>query len=779
MSASVHPAPRLYALGVAFFAGVVAAERTHPAPAAAVAAGLIGTAALLVAGRRARRGLVAVAAALALGFTLAGLRVASLDRAALAIGARDGADAVIEGQVIEDPVPLGAGETRMLVGVRRAEIDGVSYRVRERVLLGVRGGPVLVFGDRIVADARISPLLRPGAPRELRAAAARHRRNGVAARAFARAGGVRKIGRSNDPLAVVARAGRAAVARVADRIPSREGGLLMGMTIGDTSKLDPGLEDAFRTTGLSHLMAVSGANVAMFLGAIGAVLKLLGARRRVTLVTLGLALLAFMAITRFEPSVLRAGAMATVTLAGVAFGARREAITALAVAALGLMVQDPFLVYSLGFQLSVIATLGLLIVAPRLKAALRGGSVGAVLGVTLGAQLAVAPLLAMQFHQFSVASLPANVLAVPAVAPATVLGFAAAAAGALHEPAGVALATAARPALAWISAVAGAFSRVPNASVGLPGGAIGALVIAALSIAPLMVLRLRRTIRGAPLVLAFALLVATTAWGRALQPPPPAGLRLTAIDVGQGDAWLVRTPSGATMLVDAGPDPRLILAKLRTLGVRKIDLMVLSHPHADHVEGTPAVITSIPVGRVLEPGLAAEIAALPAVRAAAHERRIPLEVVRRGDRYALGEAQLEILAPRDPLFTGTDSDLNNNSIVMRIRYGSTCLLMSGEVQEEGQEALLQRPDQLRCPVMTVPHHGSKRMVPGFFATGARYAVISVGRNDFGHPSGETLAALALARVRVLRTDGSGDVTIGIAADGAVEIREEHPVRTAA
>jgi competence protein ComEC len=779
VSAPAHPAPRLYALAVAFVAGVVAAERLHPPAAAAIAAGLTGAVGLIVAAPRHRRGLVVCAAALALGFTLAGLRTASLDRGALTMGARTGADAVLRGQVLDDPLALGAGETRMTVGVNHAEIDGRTYRVRERVLLTVRGGTPLALGDRVVVDTRLSPLLRRDAPAELRASAARHRRNGVSARAFARAGGVRRTGRANDPLSVVARAGRAAVARVASKIPPKEGGLLMGMTVGDTTKLDPGLEDAFRTTGLSHLMAVSGANVAMFLGAIAAVLRLLGVRRRATLVTLALALLSFMAITRFEPSVLRAGAMASVGLAGVWLGARREALTALGGAALGLLVQDPFLVFSLGFQLSVVATLGLLIVAPRLTAALRGGGLGAVLGVTLGAQLAVAPLLAMQFHQFSVASLPANVLAVPAVAPATVLGFAAAAAGAIHEPAGVALATAARPALAWISTVAATFSRVPNASVGLPGGAIGAVVIVVLAVLPLVALRIRR-LRGAPIVLATALLVATTAWASALGPAPPSGMVLTAIDVGQGDAWLVRTPRGATMLVDAGPDEHVILAKLRTLGVRTIDLLVLSHPHADHVEGLPSVIASIPVGRVIEPGLDAEIAALPALREAARERGIPIEVVRRGARYALGEAEIDILGPREPLFTGTDSDLNNNSITMRIRYGSTCLLMSGEVQEDGQEVLLERPDQLRCPVMTVPHHGSKRMLPGFFAVGgARIAVISVGRNDFGHPSGETLAALAMARVRVLRTDLSGDVSVGLAANGATEIREEHAARPAA
>lgn len=774
---SPHPAPRLYALAIAFVVGVVGAERIHAPPAVLVGCGIAGGVALVAVRRH--RGLIAITAALALGFCLAGLRIASLDRAALASGGRAGADAVIEGHVLDDPIPLAAGATRMLVGVHRAEIDGDLIRVRERVLLTVRGGPGLTAGDHVEADVRLGAVLRPGAPPELRAAATRHRHNGVAARAFARAGGVRVTGRAGDPLSVVARAGRNAVARVASRIPPREGGLLRGMTIGDTSKLDPGLEDAFRTTGLSHLMAVSGANVAMFLGAIAAVLRLLGVRRRATITALVVALIAFMAITRFEPSVIRAGAMAAVGLVGIGLGARREALTALAVACIGLLVQDPFLIHSLGFQLSVVATLGLLIVAPKLASSLRGGALGAAVAVTLGAQLAVAPLLAMQFRQFSVASLPANILAIPAVGPATVLGFAAAAAGAVHEPAGVAVATAARPALAWISAVAGTFSRVPSASVGLPGGGLGVVLVGVMAAVPLLALRLRKRIRGAPILLAIALVVATTAWGRALGPAPLDGLVLTAIDVGQGDAWLVRTPKGATMLVDAGPDPHLILTKLRQIGVRKIDLLVLSHPHADHVEGLPAVMGAIAVGRAIEPGLAAELPALAAFRDAARERGIPLEVVRRGARYALGEAEIDILAPRDPLFIGTDSDLNNNSIAMRIRYGSTCVLMAGEVQEEGQEALLERPDELRCPVMTVPHHGSKRMVPAFFATGARFAVISVGRNDFGHPTGETLATLALARVRVLRTDLSGTVGVGVAANGSVAIRAERPVGAAA
>jgi competence protein ComEC len=745
----------------------------------AVAAGVGAGVALAVASKRARRlGPLVCVAALALGSTLAGLRAASLDRAALAAGARTGADALIEGQILDDPLPLGRGEERMLVGVHRAEIDGSSVRVRERVLLTVRGGPRLAAGDRIRADTRLGPLSRPGAPPEVRASAARHRRNGVAARAYAREHGVTVIGRAKDPLSVVARIGRDAVAKVSAGLPPRERGLLMGMTIGDTSRLDVAVQDEFRTTGLSHITAVSGANVAMFLGAIAAGLKLAGAGRRTTVLTMAIALLAFMAITRFEPSVLRAGAMTVTALAGLAVGARREAITALGVAALGLLVYDPFLVYSIGFQLSLLATLGILLIAPRLAAAMRGGKFAAAVGVTLGAQVAVAPLLAMRFQKVSIAALPANMLAIPAVAPATVLGFFAAAAELVFHPAGAALATAARPALAWLMGVASTFSRVPSASVGIPGGALGTIAILGLCALPFAAIRLRR-MRGAPVVLAFALLASTTVWARALEPPRLDGLTLTALSVGQGDAWLVRTPRGATMLVDGGPDPALILSKLRAHGVRRIDLLVLTHPHADHVDGLAAVAANITVGRALEPGLDADLASLRELRTALLERSVPLDIGRRGASYALGEAVVDLLGPREPLFQGTDSDLNNNSIVLRIRFGSTCVLMSGEVQEEGQEALLRDPKDLPCPVMTVPHHGSRRMLPEYFqAVGARFAMISVGPNTFGHPSGQTLGVLASLHVRVLRTDLSGDVSVGV-TDAGVAVREEHAPRRAA
>jgi competence protein ComEC len=773
-----HPAPRLFAAALACALGALAGEALAPPPGLLLGLGLGAGAVLAVSGLapsarpRLLRALVVPGAALVLGLVLAGLRMASLQRSALAAGARAGADALLEGTVLTDPVPEGRG-VRVVLGVFRAEIDGRPFRVRERVLLALTPPRRLEAGDRLAVDARLAPLARPGARPAVRASAARWRRQGVAARGRARAGGVRPLPPGVDPLAAVARVGRRAVARAAASLPARERGLLLGVTIGDTSSLDPGLEEDFRVTGLAHLTAVSGANVAMFLGAVALLLRVVRAGRRLRIAVLGAAILAFMAIARFEPSVLRAGAMTAAALLGLAAGARREALVALAAAVLGLLVHDPFLARSVGFQLSALATFGILTLAPRLARLAGGGRLAAAAAVTLGAQLAVAPIVALHFHTLSLVALPANLLALPAVAPATVLGFAAAALGSVAAPLGGLAAALARPALAWMAGVAAAFARLPGASVGLPGGPAGAALVGLLACLPVALLRARRPPRGAPFVLALALVAATAAWARAFGPPPLAGLVLTALDVGQGDAFLLRTPTGATMLVDGGPDEARILAKLRAHGVRRIDLLVLTHPHADHVDGLPAVVARYPVGRAIEPGLDDDRPALRAFRDGLRMRGVPLDVVRRGARYALGEATVTVLGPA-ALLTGTDSDLNNNSVVLRVDHGGTCILLSGEVQEEGQQALLAHPEDLRCPAMTVPHHGSGRMLPEYFARAApRLAVVSVGAgNEFGHPAGETLAALAAAGARVLRTDRSGDVSVGVGPGGAVDVRLE-------
>jgi competence protein ComEC len=710
--------------------------------------------------------------ALALGCALAALRLTSVRESALAAGARRGADAVLDGKVLDDP-RIENGAERFVLGVSAADIDGFHVRIRERAWVSVRPPPRvrLEAGDRVRTDVRLGLLLAQKLKDEpaARSAAARLLRRGVAARAYASPDGVRRIGSGRGPLEEVARAGRRAARRAAHTLPERERGLFLGVTIGDTSLLDPAMEQDFRTTGLTHLLAVSGANLALFLGAVGLVLRVTGAGRRTSVAALALSLIAFMAITRFEPSVLRAGAMSGLALAGIAIGARREASIALAAAALGLLLYDPFLVHSIGFQLSALATLGILALGPRLVAALPRGKLGAAAAVTLAAQLAVTPLIALHFHQVSLIALLANLMAMPAVGPATVLGLVAAMLGALWAP----LANAAGlawPSLAWMGLVARTLARVPLAAVSTPAGAWALAVTVGLGALAIASARVRRPGRVGPVAVCIALVVAAGTWAGALAPPLPAGLVMTAFDVGQGDATLVRDSSGRTMLVDGGPDPTVALRKLARARVGRIDLLVLTHGHADHVNGLVAVARSLRIGRAIDPGIDTDLASYREYVEALARRRIARDVARAGMRYRLGTAAVDVIAPAQ-LLSGTDSDLNNNSVAVRVSYGSASILLSGEVQEEGQDALLAHPELLRATVFKVPHHGSPRFVPAFYAAShARFAVISVGVNSFGHPSPASLATLRLAGMNTLRTDERGDVTIGLDGRGGVSVR---------
>jgi competence protein ComEC len=777
----VSPPARAFAAAGAFVAGVLVAEALHAAAWACVLTGAAAPAALVAArgGGAGRRAAAVLAAATLLGACLAGLRLASLERGALARGGLVGADAMLRGRVLARPESSG-GSMRFLLGVARATIDGAPVRVRERVLVSVRPPPerAPALGDALEVDARLGPRLPARADARSRASAARLRNSGVSARAFVRPEGLRRIGRGSGALDTVARAGQRAAERAAGALPAREAGLLLGITVGDDARLDPDMEADFRATGLTHLLAVSGTNLAMFLGAVGVALRALRLRRRGTIAGLATATLAFMAITRFEPSVLRAGAMAAVALAGLGAGAGRHTLHALGLAAFGLLVWDPFLVHSAGFQLSALATLGILVIAPRLAAALPRHALAAAAAVTMGAQLAVAPLIALQFHQSSLVALPANLLAVPAVAPATVLGFVGATAGIVWAPAAAVCATLARPFLWWMGWVAGVFARVPHASVATPAGLGAALTVAAAAALAIAAARVRR-IRLGVVVLATALLVAGSTWSAALAPPEPGGLRVTALDVGQGDAILVEAPGGATMLVDGGPDAGVARRRLRAHHVRRLDLVVLTHPHADHVVGLAAVVARYPVGRALDAGDEFPQPAYERYRSMLAARRIPRDIARTGMRYALGPVVVEVLGPAF-LFSGTDSDPNNDSVVLRLTYGRSTALLSGDVQEEAQEELLSHPSSLRATLFKVPHHGSRKALREFFAaTGGRVALISVGAgNDFGHPAISTLGWLAELGMRTYRTDRSGDVTVALGKTGGFRVLEEHAARAA-
>jgi competence protein ComEC len=250
-------------------------------------------------------------------------------------------------------------------------------------------------------------------------------------------------------------------------------------------------------------------------------------------------------------------------------------------------------------------------------------------------------------------------------------------------------------------------------------------------------------------------------------------LQVTFIDVGQGDAALVRSPSGASLLIDGGPPdagPRVIV-ELRRSGVERLDRVLGSHPHSDHIGGLVDVLREVPVQQVLDPGYNHGTALQRTYLQLIKDKGAKLVRARSGQTYDLGEgARLEILAPEEPLIKGTESDANNNSIVARLVFGRTRFLFTGDMEERERERLLQShpPPDLQSDVLKVAHHGSHNGTDSEFlrAVQPRYAVISLAKgNDYGHPHQEAMDALEALRIPILRTDQRG--TIRFTSDGTV------------
>jgi competence protein ComEC len=258
------------------------------------------------------------------------------------------------------------------------------------------------------------------------------------------------------------------------------------------------------------------------------------------------------------------------------------------------------------------------------------------------------------------------------------------------------------------------------------------------------------------------LVVATLA--SAVRAGPPEAFTATFLDVGQGDATLLTTPGGATVLVDAGPDRDVVARELVARGVRRLDVVVATHPHADHVEGFAAVLARFAVGLLLVPGCPDDVATAAGLDRIFEDEGLRPVAARAGMVFAVADLRLEVLSP-DRCWSGTNSDTNNDSVVLLATVGESGVFLSGDLEVEAQQVLLDRGVDLRALVLKVPHHGGATSLPSFLAAvGATVAVVSVGQpNDYGHPVPEMLEVLRTAGARVLRTDERG--TIVVTLDG--------------
>jgi competence protein ComEC len=572
-------------------------------------------------------------------------------------------------------------------------------------------------------------------------------------------------------------------------VPEPESGILLGIVLGERASVSPDLAHAFAVSGTTHLLAISGFNMTLVGTAVALALR--GrARPTARAVATVAAIVAYSVLVGLGPSVMRAALMASVASLGVASGRRAATANALCVAVTAMLFADPAAIADLGFLLSATATAGLLLWQATLSArfVVLPGALREGLATTLAASAPTLPLVAAAFGRVSLVSPFANLVAVPLFPPLMITGAAASVVGALSVDLAQPVALVAYGCALALRIVVETFAALPFAALSVPSGPVTGLVVALALIGavrgvPLIrgQVRIPRTAppgfaalrgafpaaprgallapRGALLVVPALLVAAALVW-----PSAEPEVRVRALDVGQGDAYLVEL-GGATMLIDGGPDPSRLMEELGASlppWRRRIDVVALTHAHLDHGAGLIGVLERYEVGMTLEPvglnpGALTDLWAAGISRAQAERH-----AVRAGQRLRVGDAVITVLSPEN------DPRVDTPSLVLRIERGRFSALFMGDATDEALADLLLHPEGLHSRVYVPPHHGAATAHGATLVQAVRpeVALISVGAgNRYGHPTPETLAALG--GITTFRTDRDGTVEVSLDGPGLV------------
>ena len=541
------------------------------------------------------------------------------------------------------------------------------------------------------------------------------------------------------------------------------GALIPGLVIGDTSLEESSFAVNMRRVGLSHLTAVSGANFAIIAAFLLWLSQWIFKRVRSRLILTSLVLVGFIFLVRPSPSVLRASVMSAVILIAKARGIKADSIPSLGLAIAFLILMDPFQAIDPGFALSVAATAGILLLAPKLETYLyeKFGheKLAQVMAIPLSATIMCTPVILAISGIFSLVSIPANILAEPVVAPITVIGFVAAIFSPIFPFISHLLLVLIKPLAQFIVWISNFASELPVLI--LPKSYIGA-VIAILVIA---LIKFRKWI--ALLILAVIAAAIITLPGRW----PGSNWSVANCNVGQGDGLVINLGRHEALVIDVGPDAKLIDGCLKDLGVKSIPLLVLTHFHADHVHGLDGVqsgrkISSVWTTNFDQPKSERDTAYLLLGGTPIHQATAG-EVVNFQSSY--GPVRIEVLWPTKSqanfeALPGDGSAINNSSVALLISIGNLRIFSAGDLEPQAQEAMMALSKISAVDIYKVSHHGSSfQYLPLISALHPKIALISVGAgNSYGHPAASTISALRSIGAKVLRTDQDGAISVDLA-----------------
>ena len=535
------------------------------------------------------------------------------------------------------------------------------------------------------------------------------------------------------------------------------GALIPGMVLGDTSKQSAEFKDAMKRSGLTHLVAVSGANFAIVSTFVLWCMQFLIRRKNVRIIATAIALICFIALVRPSPSVLRAAAMAAVLLSAHLGKRGSDSLPALGFAMCAVVLGDPWQARDAGFALSVLATAGLLLLAPQIVEKLpTHKKLAGALAPPIAAIVFCSPILVSLSGYLSPMSIIANLLAAPVVAPITVLGFIAALVSPVAPwltqfilffisfPAG------------FITGVAHWIAAFPVLTIhnGLIGFGVVALILAALFL-------FKKSWKKSTAVL--LIVIFTLGW---LQRWPAGDWQVAQCDVGQGDSLAINLGADHAILIDVGPEPVAVDKCLKNLGIKEIPLLILSHFHADHVAGLSGVLKGRRVHQVwisnnLEPELQSRLV-LNLLKKSQIVR------VQKGLSAQVGNIQLKVLWPEATTRTfevlpGDGSAINNSSVAVIAQTTDWSLFSAGDLEPPAQHELINSVEPV--DIYKLSHHGSKYQDEGLMkALSAQIALISVGaKNPYGHPAKESIDSLTRLGTQVFRTDTDGAIAVTASA----------------
>ena len=684
---------------------------------------------------RGKRRLAVITIAILIGATAMSMRQSSLESSA--ISTRYGSEVSFLAQVKTDPSKTASGNFSFTARLIQFSLADSQYSLRVPVRILLKESVDLLPGQMISGTASV----------------VRTEESRVAALLIVQ-GAITQVTQPS--------AWAAGLGSVREGLRNSSGGgdagaLIPGMVLGDTSKQSTEFKEAMKRSGLTHLVAVSGANFAIVSTFVLWCMQFLIRRKNYRVLATAIALVCFIALVRPSPSVLRAAAMAAVMLSAQLGRRGTDSLPALGFAICAVVLGDPWQSRDAGFALSVLATAGLLLLAPRIQDKLPANrKLAGALAPPIAAMVFCSPVLVSLSGYLSPMSIVANLLAAPVVAPITVLGFIAALISPVAPWLTQAIIFFVRFPAGFITAVAHWIGDFPVLTIhnGLIGFFIITLILA------ILLLFKKWWKRSTALLL---IIILSLGW---LQRWPAGPWQIAQCDVGQGDSLVINLGEKRAIVIDVGPDPSAVNKCLKNLGITEIPLLILSHFHADHVSGISGLVKGRKVGQVwisnnLEPRQESQ-------RAFDALKGSKIITVQKNLITQIGDVRLHVLWPEASNrsfeeLPGEGSAINNSSIALMATTSDWSLFSAGDLEPPAQRELINLVGPV--DVYKVSHHGSRYQDEGLTkALSPQVALISVGAsNPYGHPAAETIESLTRLGTQVFRTDVDGAVSISASA----------------